>query len=387
MKAPYGKTFTTAEGQVRVRFPAKAATGKAGYIRLSWSEGGKRQQTTAGTMDRWEDAWREANDIGARVAIGKGLTASVRLGFVLDEWIAEGKEHWSIRYLEDNDAISENVIKPVLGNVLLEEMTFRQVSDLIHSQRSESAKRHVRAALSSALGYAKGRKMTERDPEELLARIRRPKSLAYLDPSLYPNTAEVTAMAKAMKQTRNHKKAEDFVPPDYWQLMILTAAYCGLRRGELWELRGTDIHGKTMKVSRQVVRTKSGMQVTAPKNGSSREVFIADKVPGGFRLRKMLRERAKAVGSGLMFPAPRGGYWSPSNFSKRVWNPAREIAWGAASDWTLHGLRHYFCRYWLDKGLEPMDVSRFAGHANVVITLSIYVSPTAGAMERAERLT
>ena len=37
--------------------------------------------------------------------------------------------------------------------------------------------------------------------------------------------------------------------------------------------------------------------------------------------------------------------------------------------------------------LEPMDVSRFAGHANVVITLSIYVSPTAGAMERAEALT
>ena len=67
MKAPYGKTFITAEGQVRVRFPAKDAAGKAGYIRLSWTEGGKRQQTTAGTMDRWEDAWREANDIGARL--------------------------------------------------------------------------------------------------------------------------------------------------------------------------------------------------------------------------------------------------------------------------------------------------------------------------------
>jgi integrase len=56
--------------------------------------------------------------------------------------------------------------------------------------------------------------------------------------------------------------------------------------------------------------------------------------------------------------------------------------------WTWHSLRHVFCTTALFTWkLEASDVSRMAGHANVRITLDMYVGSTAGVLERARTAT
>ena len=94
----------------------------------------------------------------------------------------------------------------------------------------------------------------------------------------------------------------------------------------------------------------------------------------------------------LMFPAPRGSYWRSSNFDRRVLAPAYQAAGWRDDDgngtWTWHSLRHVFCTAALFLWrLEATDVSCMAGHANIRVTLDMYVGATAGVLDRARTAT
>ena len=61
---------------------------------------------------------------------------------------------------------------------------------------------------------------------------------------------------------------------------------------------------------------------------------------------------------------------------------------GGNGQWTWHSLRHVFCTTALFTwGLDAADVSRMAGHANVRITLDMYVGAVAGVLDRARQAT
>jgi integrase len=92
-----------------------------------------------------------------------------------------------------------------------------------------------------------------------------------------------------------------------------------------------------------------------------------------------------------MFPSPRGKHWRSSNFARRVLAPAYLAAgWrdSRGGDWTWHSLRHVFCTTALFTWkLDATDVSAMAGHANVRVTLDLYVGTTAGVLDRARTAT
>ena len=80
-----------------------------------------------------------------------------------------------------------------------------------------------------------------------------------------------------------------------------------------------------------------------------------------------------------------------SNFDRRVLAPAyRAAGWRDAhgnGTWTWHSLRQVFCTAALFSWrLEATDVSAMAGHANVPVTLDMYVT-TAGILNRARTAT
>jgi integrase len=93
-----------------------------------------------------------------------------------------------------------------------------------------------------------------------------------------------------------------------------------------------------------------------------------------------------------MFPSPRRRYWRSSNFARRVLAPAYQATgWRDPADsgaWTWHSLRHVFCTTALFTWhIDPADVSRLAGHANIRITLDMYIGTTAGTLDRARTAT
>ena len=143
------------------------------------------------------------------------------------------------------------------------------------------------------------------------------------------------------------------------------------------------------------------MYVEAPKNRKQRRTIYPRTTPAGYPLAERLAARieqaraGQAAGTnplGLMFPSPRGTYWRSSNFARRVLAPAYLAAgWRdprGGGDWTWHSLRHVFCTTALFTWkLDATDVSAMAGHANIRITLDMYVGTTSGVLDRARTAT
>ncbi len=127
--------------------------------------------------------------------------------------------------------------------------------------------------------------------------------------------------------------------PEKYRLMVLLAAWCGLRFGELTELRRKDIDTTNgmIHVRRAVVRVDGGFVVGTPKSDAgTRDVNLPP------HLLPMLREHmgSSITGgrNGLLFPAADGAtHLQPSTLYK-VFYPARDKA--GRPDLRFHDLRH-----------------------------------------------
>lgn len=141
--------------------------------------------------------------------------------------------------------------------------------------------------------------------------------------------------------------------PAQYQAMVLLAAWCALRFGELTELRrkdiiiveppdenmspgaATDAYG-IVRVERAVVRTDEGFTVTTPKSEAGRRDV---EVPP--HLIPVLKEHlATHVQSGrdsLLFPAAHGGHLAPASLYRQFYK-ARAAA--KRDDLRWHDLRH-----------------------------------------------
>lgn len=126
--------------------------------------------------------------------------------------------------------------------------------------------------------------------------------------------------------------------PQRYKLMILLAAWCAMRFGELTELRGRDVDTKrgVIKIRRAVVWVDSVDEVGPPKSDAGvRDIAIPP------HLLALVREHIIAVGAGrdgLLFPAARSdGHMRTATLAK-VYYPAREAA--GRPDLRFHDLRH-----------------------------------------------
>jgi integrase len=186
-------------------------------------------------------------------------------------------------------------------------------------------------------------------------------------------------------------------------LMVNTAAYSGLRWGELTALTVPQINqaARAISVDRKVVEVAGHLFLEPPKNRKDRHTIYPHTTPAGFplaerlasRITKLLAQQDEGTNPlGLIFPSPTGRQLRSSNFNRRVLAPAYRAAGWRDEDgkgaWTWHSLRHVFCTTALFTWrLDPTDVSGMAGHANVRTTLDMYVGSTAGILERARKAT
>jgi integrase len=120
--------------------------------------------------------------------------------------------------------------------------------------------------------------------------------------------------------------------------MILLAAWCALRFGELAELRRRDIDAThaVIHVRRGVTRTKGARIVGGPKSeAGKRDVAIPPHLMP--MVKSHLRDHAQIGRDGLVFPARHGGHMAPATLY-RVFYPARDAA--GRPDLRFHDLRH-----------------------------------------------
>jgi integrase len=220
------------------------------------------------------------------------------------------------------------------------------------------------------------------------------ESVLFVDPAEIPSDADVAKLGPALALGPRG---------DLHELMAHTAAYSGLRLGELLALTVPQVAtgSRIITVDRKVVEVSGSMFVEAPKGRKHRSTIYPARTPEGYLLAEKIAARSAAVRAevdagtnplGLVFPSPGGTYWRSSNFGRRVLLPAyRAAGWldeAGNGAWTWHSLRHAFCvTAVFGWKLEPADVAQLAGHTNVRTTLDMYVGTTAGTLDRARRAT
>ncbi|UCZ91309.1 tyrosine-type recombinase/integrase [Gordonia sp. WA4-43] len=166
---------------------------------------------------------------------------------------------------------------------------------------------------------------------------------------------ELTAIADAM--------------PDHLRASVLLAGWCAMRFGELIELRRGDIDVAegVVSISRAAVREGDTGRyiVTTPKSDAGiRVVHIPPHVLPAIveHLDKHTERRQDA----LLFPAPGGGYLSPTSMY-RYYYPARQEA--GRPDLRFHDLRHTGAVLAAVSGATLADLQARLGHSTVAAAM------------------
>src|SRR6266705_424899 len=246
--------------------------------------------------------------------------APVTLGAYAATWL-EGRDlSPSTRLLYRNTLVH---ILPALGEMHLAAITPAAVREWHAKLRGETGptqRAHAYSLLRTILNTAMADDVIAANP----CRVRgagQSKRARKIEPA---SLAELEAIAAAI--------------PARYRLMVLLAAWCALRFGELAELRRSDIDARNgvVHVRRGVIRTDDGRIVKGPKSDAGkRDVNIPP------HLMPMLHEHmilhVQRGPGALLFPAAAGGHMAPSSLYA-VYHPARDKA--GRHDLRFHDLRH-----------------------------------------------
>jgi hypothetical protein len=119
--------------------------------------------------------------------------------------------------------------------------------------------------------------------------------------------------------------------------MACTAAYTGLRQGELFALTAAQVDpaARVIDVDRKVIEVAGQLTGEAPKGRKRRKTIYPARTPADYPLADKIAARIEAARVeqdsgvnplGLLFPSPRGTWWRSSNFDRRVLIPAYHLA-------------------------------------------------------------
>ncbi len=131
----------------------------------------------------------------------------------------------------------------------------------------------------------------------------------------------------------------DAIAPQRLRALVLLSAWCGVRWGEVSELRRKDIGGEceTVHVVRAVTRRDREYRVDTPKSGVGRVVAIPPHLRDAVRAHLDVHVAKDA--EALLFPAARGGHMNDRVFSREYFTPA--LAQIGRSGVRVHDLRHF----------------------------------------------
>lgn len=146
---------------------------------------------------------------------------------------------------------------------------------------------------------------------------------------------------------------------------IATAAYTGLRIGELLALRWEDINWEQGTISVERQWNSKIRDYDTLKNGRPRTIVLFEQAADALRI------LPKDGPDGLIWRSPRGARIEP-NLHFYYWAQVRERWFGTLSqerfnklkELDFHTLRHFHASWLVDMGVPPADVAAQLGHTD-----------------------
>jgi integrase len=259
---------------------------------------------------------------------------------------------------------------PVLGRLLLSEITREQVRALIASKSASGLSRltvrNIVATLRAVLNQA-----VEDGALAVNPAIRFGRHLQHRhDPR-----ARVTALTEG--EVALVIDAADRLYRDYAELVALLF-FTGLREGEALGLQWGDLDaaGGFLEVRRTVDVRPGRFLIGTPKSGKARRVDVPDSLMRALVAAKSLREAEAAVDgyvpSPWLFPAltDRSKPLNASWLRRHVWYPL--LAKAGLRRIRVHDARHTYASLLLQAGEPIAYVKDQLGHSSIQVTVDVY---------------
>jgi integrase len=292
------------------------------------------------------------------------------------------------------------------GNLRVSEYLARWLADSVRGSVKpitfESYERLVRLHIVPAVGRVKLKNLT---PAHLQGFYRdrldaglSPRTVQYLHVLLHRSLKQALRwnlvprnVAEAVDPPRIHRKEMHPLSPvqartfleaareDRLEALYVVALHCGLRQGELFGLRWSDVDLEegTLRVNRSLSRTKDGPVFTIPKTAKSRRTLRLTNGAVEVLKRHSERQAQEIVkmdtlyeDQGLMFASEVGTPLNRHNVNSRSFK--RLLVRAGLPNIRFHDLRHTCATLLLGKGVHPKFVQELLGHATVAITLDTY---------------
>jgi integrase len=280
------------------------------------------------------------------------------------QWIAERKLKESTRNLYTG--LWTNHIEPKLGKVALAELSAQAVRSWYadFDAQQETKRKHAYALLHAIVKTALKDELIERNPCQIngamtTRRKREPEILTL---------AALNTVVDAM--------------PERLKVVVLLAVYCGLRWGEVSELRSTDFNAdlSVLTVSRGVTH-KPICRVTSTKSDKTRKLNVPKLIRPAIREHLNLWASDDPERKGQLFVPVQGGcHLNDQVFAETWYKPALSKANRPGVH--FHDLRHTGATWLSQVGATTAEVQAFLGHATPHMALHY----TAATDERRELL-
>lgn len=267
-------------------------------------------------------------------------------------------------------------IYPVLGNMLLTEITPAMVSKMLVDFQKAGYAHATTVKLYNILnGVFEMAFLDDSIPMNPMLKVKRPaprKDEAPKDESEKALTAKELSYVLACVENE----------PLKWRVYVNLAADTGLRRGECCGLQWGDIDfkGGTINIRRNLQYTATvGVYETSPKNGRSRTVDVGNEVLS--LLRQLWTEQAQTCVSKWVFtqegtPEPMHPQ-SPTRFFKKFGEKY------GVKNFHPHLLRHSSASIAITNGADVVSVSERLGHSDTAVTLRMYAHANEESIRRA----
>ena len=230
--------------------------------------------------------------------------------------------------------------------------------------------KNIRGVLSSAFEYAVDKHYIKENP------VTKSKMPVFADKIKEDvpeyNAEEIKLLLRTAKEQNSHI-----------YLFLLLDCYTGLRKGELFGLKWSDIFFETkmLKVTKNRTGTRKNVtkQLLIPKTDCSvRKIPLNDFVLCELKAeQKRQRELQKLLGSGydtsndLIIRNKDGKPYSNLSAINRVLNRLEEKA--GLHHCTIHGLRHSVASILDDNGTPLQDIAILLGHKSTTTTERVYI--------------
>jgi integrase len=339
----FGQVRKLPSGRYQARFRREGAwhTAKA-------ADGGPRTFTTRKQAERWLDRTEDDIAAGRWQPHVKAAPVPTFSGYA-ESWLStrelRGRTRAHYRALLDKRLI------PAFGELKVSEITPALVREWYASMATTkpTIRAHAYGLLRTILGTAVDDEIIDANPCRIRGggTAKRKREIRPL------SVAELAALVERM--------------PERYRLMTLLAAWCGLRFGELTELRRKDVDttNGVLRVRRAVTWHKStGFVVGDPKTDAGRRDV---SVPP--HLLPMLREHVRGLPIGpdaLLFASQRNGHLQASTVFK-VFRTARASI--GRTDLRWHDLRHTGAVLAAATGATLAELMHRLGHSSPAMAM------------------